>query len=810
MKKIYILVTISLSFYFSNCQNLNLTNSPDSSETSILAGMLGYKISKLTLSGTAAKGTIQNGLVEVYKLNSNGSCDNNLLGSTFTDINGFYKVNFPRTGGSVCVFIKPDPKGTTLMYDEKSAGNIGIPPSSTFQLSNILEESKINPLKLNSAPVSPLTSALAGRVKALSDLTSTPNTTKILEKAGKEIVIRFGINRSFVSGRSLVRDNSPIYDRDYPTLQDLTLDLSAANNAESVNYLMILAGFSQIANTNKTGLGISSDDIQSAIKLFSDDFADGKFNGKDKSGNGLSFSSTGKALSSNSLSETLLPEIKTYVKEGGKIGFSPNNQVIIPTSDLDKIQFIDNREIISPATEGMPTAPSITFTAPATGLGYHLFNVNTEVNLNPTNTGSTITSCSVTPSLPAGLSLSSSCVISGTPTSTSSQTEYTITAENLIGTSIGTLSIKVNPELKVTYAKTTFLQNDTNSSLTPTIVVTGSITSCSATSLPTGMTLNSTTCVISGTPTAAQAFVSHSITVTDSNGSSITTSALISVTDKTAPTVANTTLTASLTDGTSAVLSWNSATDNFSTVQYAVYYILDETATTPSFDTVSQIEGYSGVKVVDYSSNTSATISGLTKGKSAYYFNVIAKDADGNKTPYAKKMVNTGVFFIDCENPTGSFGGYDGAVNTCNSTIGASYTTNTNGGKLKCNGIRPFISLSGMNLIDAPTYNGFSSSLSVYIADRDTKSVTLFTSDWSSVFTTNLPSDLQTSLRISAIPWTFSKSDGTYDSSNNCSGGTSTSGNGTVGTPTNKTSPNWFSDTTNTCSTANTLIAICY
>ncbi len=74
---------------------------------------------------------------------------------------------------------------------------------------------------------------------------------------------------------------------------------------------------------------------------------------------------------------------------------------------------------------------------------------------SPTVTG-IVTSYSVSPGLPYGLSLSSSGVISGTPTVVSAQTNYTVTASNGAGSTTALVSIVVNPKpLTITGATTT-------------------------------------------------------------------------------------------------------------------------------------------------------------------------------------------------------------------------------------------------------------------------------------------------------------------------------------------------------------------
>jgi hypothetical protein len=69
-------------------------------------------------------------------------------------------------------------------------------------------------------------------------------------------------------------------------------------------------------------------------------------------------------------------------------------------------------------------------------------------NITPTLTGGVLTGCATSPALPAGLSINpTNCVISGTPSTTQSQTAYTITATNAGGTGTKTVYIGVNATL---------------------------------------------------------------------------------------------------------------------------------------------------------------------------------------------------------------------------------------------------------------------------------------------------------------------------------------------------------------------------
>ncbi|HNN06153.1 MAG TPA: putative Ig domain-containing protein, partial [Leptospiraceae bacterium] len=68
----------------------------------------------------------------------------------------------------------------------------------------------------------------------------------------------------------------------------------------------------------------------------------------------------------------------------------------------------------------------------------------TRIEFETPATVSNVKSCSVSPSLPAGIILdTTNCKISGTPTSASSAVNYTVTAKNITKTKTAVLSISV-------------------------------------------------------------------------------------------------------------------------------------------------------------------------------------------------------------------------------------------------------------------------------------------------------------------------------------------------------------------------------
>ncbi len=147
---------------------------------------------------------------------------------------------------------------------------------------------------------------------------------------------------------------------------------------------------------------------------------------------------------------------------------------------------------------------------------------------SPSSTGGAVVSYSITPSLPARLNFDPATgVISGTPTALSAATTYTVTATNTGGSDTVSLTITVNngapSGLSYTnnpaiYTKGVTITNNSPSS-TGGAVVSYSITP----SLPAGLSLDTASGVISGTPTALSAATDYTVTATNSGGSDTAT-----------------------------------------------------------------------------------------------------------------------------------------------------------------------------------------------------------------------------------------------------------------------------------------------
>jgi hypothetical protein len=169
---------------------------------------------------------------------------------------------------------------------------------------------------------------------------------------------------------------------------------------------------------------------------------------------------------------------------------------------------------------GPPAAPS--------GLSYPsppAFDVNSAITpLMPTVSGM-VTSYSVSPALPAGLTLNAtSGVISGTPTTVTAQAPYTITATNAGESTTTKVSIVVvtsnstAPAVSYRSLFYTFTVGVAAQTITP-YNQPGSPSSWSvAPALPAGLSLNPTTGEITGTPTVAASAATYTVTALSSQG----------------------------------------------------------------------------------------------------------------------------------------------------------------------------------------------------------------------------------------------------------------------------------------------------
>jgi hypothetical protein len=172
---------------------------------------------------------------------------------------------------------------------------------------------------------------------------------------------------------------------------------------------------------------------------------------------------------------------------------------------------------------------NLTYTTP------NQFTIGSPItNLTPTNSGGVVSSYSITPALPAGLSFNTSTgEISGTPTALMASQDYVVTAINFIGNTQTTVAIAVIdiPMSNLVYSSPNyFTQNEQIGNNVPTISG-GTVVSYSITpALPAGLQFDTTTGIISGIPTTIQPLTTYTITALNSVGTTRVANVNIAVT----------------------------------------------------------------------------------------------------------------------------------------------------------------------------------------------------------------------------------------------------------------------------------------
>jgi hypothetical protein len=176
---------------------------------------------------------------------------------------------------------------------------------------------------------------------------------------------------------------------------------------------------------------------------------------------------------------------------------------------------------------------------------------------------------SISPSLPSTLTLNTSTSeITGTPTESQTVTAYVVTATNGTQTATAALNLTISPGIRSldpspqTVVASRRVVITPTTAYTPVNFLTTPTYSISGSTLPTGLTINSSTGVISGTPTVAQAAANYLVLASNVNGETATATVSIEVVSMT-PAIAPSTQTVTGVTGTALTASANFTATGF-------------------------------------------------------------------------------------------------------------------------------------------------------------------------------------------------------------------------------------------------------
>jgi gliding motility-associated-like protein len=227
-----------------------------------------------------------------------------------------------------------------------------------------------------------------------------------------------------------------------------------------------------------------------------------------------------------------------WFKDGVAISGQTGRELIVATAGAYTVEAITNQNttLSEVVTVSVTQLPAIAYSA-----SYSFERTKAVNSVSPTSTGGTVGTYAISPVLPSGLTFNTSTgLISGTPTAVSASQTYTVTGTTATASCVGTTTFTLEvfnavapSSLSYSPATQTVRQSTAIEVMTPTISG-GAPTYSISPALPTGLTINATTGVISGTLTATQTgSVNYTVTAINTGGS---TTATVTLVYNTAPT----------------------------------------------------------------------------------------------------------------------------------------------------------------------------------------------------------------------------------------------------------------------------------
>ncbi len=244
-------------------------------------------------------------------------------------------------------------------------------------------------------------------------------------------------------------------------------------------------------------------------------------------------------------------------------------------------------------------------------------NQDSVAGFKVSSTGGAISSFSISPAAPAGMSFNTSTgVLSGSPTSAQLATTYTVTGSNSYASVTRTYVLTVRlvaPAFTLTLSSQTVYQGDVAGF---TVNSTGGVATYSISATPTGMSFNTSTGALSGSPSVVKVATTYTVTARNALGSA-TQDFLLTV-NVNAPVFTLSALTQTVIQGSAAGFTVNSTGGAISS-----FLISPDAPAGMSFNT-----------------STGGLSGSPTNAQSLTTYTVTARNVSGSPTQTYKLMVN--------------------------------------------------------------------------------------------------------------------------------------------------------------------------
>ena len=251
------------------------------------------------------------------------------------------------------------------------------------------------------------------------------------------------------------------------------------------------------------------------------------------------------------LTYSVSPALPAGLTMAGATGQITGTPTVASAATTYTVTVTDANNATATATFSLTVSGGVTATQSVASISLTLNHAATAVISVTGSGGSAPLTYGVAPALPAGLSYNTSTgQITGTPTAVSASTIYTVTVTDAnSATATATFNLTVNPAVTATtnVPTTVLTQNHAATAFTPVNGGGGTapLTYGVSPALPAGLSFNTANGQITGTPTAASAATTYTVTVTDANGA--TNTAAFSLTVNSAVTATTTIATTTLT-----------------------------------------------------------------------------------------------------------------------------------------------------------------------------------------------------------------------------------------------------------------------